>query len=124
MAISSFKFRTFGDAPHPFDFLEIEEKTAEMETAASIIEAYKAKEKEIYNQKQTVDFSFSEEFFESAKKADADTKQELFASGWEKGKDFIQTPFARLEWEYLGSKIADPNWADGDVSKYEIKIFS
>ena len=93
-----------------------------MQDASEIIEAYKAKEKSIYDGKLTEEFSFSEKFLAAAKAADDATKKELLAAGWERGKDFIQTPFARLEWEYLGSKIFDPNNSDSDVTVYEIRI--
>ena len=119
---TSFKFRTYGDAVSPFDFLEIENHTKQMQDASEIIEAYKAKEKSIYDGKLTEEFSFSEKFLAAAKAADDATKKELLAAGWERGKDFIQTPFARLEWEYLGSKIFDPNNSDSDVTVYEIRI--
>ena len=114
---TSFKFRTYGDAVSPFDFLEIENHTKQMQDASEIIEAYKAKEKSIYDGKLTEEFSFSEKFLAAAKAADDATKKELLAAGWERGKDFIQTPFARLEWEYLGSKIFDPNNSDSDVHR-------
>lgn len=125
MATTSFKFRTYGDAPAWKDFLNIDEQTAEMQAAAAILEAYHAKEKEIYDQKEkAIDFSFSQEFLDSCERASEETKAELLSGGWEKGADFIQTPEVRLEWKYLGSKMFSHNHSDSDVSFYEIRIIS
>lgn len=119
---TTFKFRTYGDALHQFDFIEIENLTLEMKEAKRAIEDFRKREKEIHDTELVAPFSFSEEFLAACEAASAETRKKLVAQGYEKGKDFIKTPEARLEWTYLGSKIHDPNLADSDVSAYEIRI--
>lgn len=119
---TSFKFRSYGDAVSPFDFLEIDEMTAEMLEAKSIKEEYDAATKK-FHVEPTIEFGFSSEFFAACEVANKATKAALLEAGYEKTATFIQTPIARLEWEYLGCKMsADPNDSDSDVSTFEIRI--
>lgn len=124
---TSFKFHTYGDAVSPFDFLDFDNLTADAQEAKAIINIYAEKEKEVFNKFDKIydtgfDF-FSDEMLDAYEKASAATKSAMTEMGYEKGQNFIQTPAARLEWEYLGCKMsADPNDSNSDVSTFEIRI--